>query len=119
MDWDQVASKVSPYIVKIETPTGSGTGFLCLYNDSKNLCGVATALHVVEHADEWQQPIRINHHQSGKTAFLKESDRFLFMNWITDSSIILFSKSIADLPFPESTIRLLPLDKFIDHFFHV
>jgi hypothetical protein len=64
MNWDQVVQKVTPYIVKIETPTGYGTGFLSLYNEDKTWCGIATAAHVVGDADEWQKPIRIRHHES-------------------------------------------------------
>lgn len=108
MEWDQIANKVAPYVVKIETPTGSGTGFLCFYNEDKNLCGVATALHVIEHSDEWQQPIKINHIHSGKISFLKETDRFIYLNWKTDSAIIIFP--VGNLPFPSNPIPLLPLD---------
>jgi len=108
MEWDQIAHKVAPYVVKIETPTGSGTGFLCFYNEDKNLCGVATALHVIEHSDEWQQPIKINHIHSGKISFLKETDRFIYLNWKTDSAIIIFQ--VGNLPFPSAPIPLLPLD---------
>jgi len=109
MEWDQIASKVAPYVVKIETPTGSGTGFLCFYNDDKNLCGVATALHVISHSDEWQQPIRISHLHSGKEALLKETDRFIYLNWETDSATIIFP--VGDLPFPSTPIPLLPIEK--------
>ena len=52
MNWDQIVNKTRPHIVKIETQTGSGTGFLSLYNEDKTFCGVATALHVVSHADD-------------------------------------------------------------------
>ena len=108
MEWDQIANKVAPYVVKIETPTGSGTGFLCFYNDDKNLCGIATALHVISHSDEWQQPIRINHIHSGKQVLLVESDRFIYPNWETDSAIIIFH--VPDFPFPSALIPLLPIE---------
>jgi hypothetical protein len=51
MNWDQIVKKVTPHIVKIETPDGHGTGFLSLYNHDKTWCGIATAAHVVSHAD--------------------------------------------------------------------
>ena len=38
MDWNQIAERMKPYIVKIETPQGHGTGFLCLYNDTIGVC---------------------------------------------------------------------------------
>jgi hypothetical protein len=53
MNWDQIVSKITPHIVKIETQTGYGTGFLFLYNEDQTLCGIATALHIVGHADDW------------------------------------------------------------------
>lgn len=108
MEWDQIANKVAPYIVKIETPESSGTGFLCFYNDDRTICGVATALHVVSHADEWQQPIKINHIHSGKKSFLIETNRYIYVNLVTDSAVILFH--VGDLPLPSTLIPLLPVD---------
>ncbi|MFH0784818.1 MAG: serine protease [Pseudomonadota bacterium] len=108
MEWDQIANKVAPYIVKIETPECSGTGFLCFYNNDKTICGVATALHVVSRADEWQQPIKINHIHSGKKSFLRETNRYIYVNLVTDSAVILFH--VGDLPLPSNLIPLLPVD---------
>ena len=71
MNWNEVVQKVMPYVVKIETPGGHGTGFACFYNVNKAYCAIATAYHVVQHADQWQQPIRI-HHQTADVAFLKK-----------------------------------------------
>lgn len=108
MNWNQVVTKISPYIVKIETPAGSGTGFLCFYSENKLLCGISTAFHVVEYAENWQQPIRISHYDSKHSKLLKESDRLIFYNRRTDSAIILFPK--GDFPFPEEIIKLLPVE---------
>lgn len=109
MNWKDIVEKLNPYIFQIHTPSGSGTGFLCLYNDGKSLCGISTALHVVQDAEEWQQPIRLIHHKSGEVLFLKEADRIIFTNWKTDSAVILFSK--PDFEIPEELIGLLPLTK--------
>jgi hypothetical protein len=51
MNWDHAIKAVSPHLVKIATPTGYGTGFLVLYNIDKTWCGIATAAHVVDHAE--------------------------------------------------------------------
>lgn len=51
MNWDQVVKKVSPHIVKIETQSGHGSGFLFLYNEDKSWCGIATAAHVLYQAE--------------------------------------------------------------------
>jgi len=108
MDWDQVVQKVNPYIVKIETPSGYGTGFLSLYNEDKSWCGIATAAHVVGDADEWQKPIKIIHHESGEVKFLQSEHRVIYLDWKTDSAVILFFK--GDFKLPEIPITLFPVD---------
>ena len=52
MQWDQIVTAASPYVVRIDTPEGSGTGFLCLYNSDRTFVGIATAAHVVARADD-------------------------------------------------------------------
>jgi hypothetical protein len=112
MNWDQVVKKVSSHVVKIETPSGHGTGFLFMYNDAKTMCGIATAEHVISHADNWQQPIKIHHPHSEKTIFIKQEERVIYRDWKTDSAVILFLK--GDLQLPESPIALLPMGTLID-----
>lgn len=107
MNWNTIVDKVTPYIVKIETPMGHGTGFLCLRNDDKSFCGIATARHVVSYADEWQQPIRLHHFPTSSSAFLKESDRVIWDDADTDSAVILMLSE--KLQFPETLIPLLPM----------
>jgi len=111
MNWDQIVTKITPYIVKIETQSGYGTGFLFLYNENKAWCGVATAMHVLNQAEEWQQPLRIRHHSSGESIFLKESERVIFKDRETDSAVVLFPR--GDLPLPEDLIPLLPTEAII------
>jgi hypothetical protein len=112
MHWNTIVEKVSPYVVKIETPGGHGTGFLCLYNDDKSFLGVATAAHVVRHADDWQQPLRLHHVASASTAFLKEVDRVIWVDHDTDSAVILFKSH--QLPLPQNLIPLLPMSTPLD-----
>jgi hypothetical protein len=106
MNWNAIVDKVAPYIVKIETPRGHGTGFLCFYNHDKSFIGIATAHHVVKYADEWQQPIRLKHDPTNTTVFLKEGDRTIWADSNCDSAVILTPSS--ELKLPENTIPLLP-----------
>ena len=106
MNWSEVVSRVTPYIVKIETPSGSGTGFLCLYNQDKSICGIATALHVVSYAAEWDQPIRIRHSGGDVITLPPDQNRAIRFNSANDSAVIIFYKQ--HLPFPDSLIPLLP-----------
>jgi hypothetical protein len=50
-EWYHLVDSLTPSIVKIETQDGYGTGFLCSYNFDGNFAAIATAYHVIEHAD--------------------------------------------------------------------
>ncbi len=108
MDWNQIVEKITPHIVKIETPRGHGTGFLCLYNQDCSFVGIATAYHVVEHAERWQEPMRIEHDHSGEVVFLKEDDRVIWPDPGSDSALILFPA--GKLILPSEPIELLPIE---------
>lgn len=103
--WEQIIKNVTPFLVKIYTPRGFGTGFLCLYNGNKLVCGIATALHVVRHVADWQEPIKIFHYSTGKTQLFKESDRIILTDPENDSAVILIEEGID---FPKEHIPLLP-----------
>jgi hypothetical protein len=88
VNWDKAIATVRPHVVKIATPAGYGTGFLAFSNHDQTWCGIATAAHVVKHADEWQEPIRIRNPASFR--FLKFEERVIF---------------------PETPIALMPVDQ--------
>ncbi len=109
MSWDQAIGVVTPHVVRIETPSVYGTGFLAFYNHDSSFCGIATAAHVLSHADEWQEPIRIRYGSSSTPKFLKAEDRVIYLDHSTDSAVVLFLK--GDLQLPERPIALLPMDQ--------
>ena len=109
MSWDKAIKIVEPHVVKIETPNGHGTGFLAFYNFDREWCGIATAAHVVSHADEWQEPIRIRNEASTTPKFLKADERVIYVDYSNDSAVVLFLK--GELQLPESAITLLPMDE--------
>lgn len=104
MGWDSVVKQVSKFVVRIETPDGSGSGFLCLYNFDHSWIGIATAAHVVARADEWQQPIRVLCEATQRSKLLTTSDRVIFIDHATDSAVIFLPN---DLCFQEDVIPLL------------
>jgi hypothetical protein len=104
LSWQDAVDLIHPYIIKISTPIGSGTGFLFAYSADKSMRAVATATHLVKHAHEWQQPIRLLHHLSGEEEFLKEEDRAILLDSRLDTAAILFSQSA--IQFPETIPRL-------------
>jgi hypothetical protein len=108
MNWGAAITTVSPHVVRIETPSGWGTGFLAFYNHDHSWCGVATAAHVVSHADEWQQPIRVRTADLSNPRFLKENERIIFVDHATDSAVMFFVK--GNLQLPEVPVTLMPTD---------
>ncbi len=106
MNWNEIVEKITPFIVKIETQQGTGTGFLYVYNETRGLCGFATANHVIEEADRWRQPIRIHHPSVEQAVFLEESDRVIYTDPQTDSAVVLLP--VGELKLPEQLIPLLP-----------
>lgn len=94
MHWSDAVNESLPSIVKIETPTGHGTGFLCFYNQNKSMCAIATAGHVIFHADKWMEPIRIYTHDGEKSLLLKAKERHITRGTQSDSALILFSKDL-------------------------
>lgn len=95
---------MEPYVVKILTPSASGTGFLVALTGNKQLIGIATATHVID-SHYWEQPIRIEHFKSGKTVFLNHADRFVEVNYTTDTGSIILPR--GDLPVPEVTLPVI------------
>ena len=58
MAWHMAYEKIEPYLVRIDTEDGFGTGFFLAYNSDHSIAAIATAAHVVEQADLWQKPLR-------------------------------------------------------------
>lgn len=110
MSWQSSHKKILPYVVRIQTQAGEGTGFLFGYNSSKTIAAIATAAHVIEEASDWKQPIKIVHYQSSKEIFLPDSERVFHLDRKRDSASILMK---ADkLPFPKDTFPLMDPTKF-------
>lgn len=109
MDWDNIVELMAPYVVRIETPQGHGTGFICLYNEEKTICGIATANHVIEHADNWKEPIRIVHQHSNSVSFINDAERVIFPGTGgNDSAVVLINSS--ELQLPKELVPFFPSD---------
>jgi hypothetical protein len=107
--WHVAFETVEPYVVKIITPNGSGTGFLFVSTENQELIGIATAAHVIDLPHYWEQPIRVQHFKSAKTLFLNHLDRSIDINYARDTASIVFRR--GDLPFPDQMLPIIPEDK--------
>jgi len=108
-EWHETVDLVTPHVVRISTPEGSGTGFLVSATKSTQLCAIATAAHVVSHSHYWEEPIRIEHQASGKTRLLKVGDRAILIDDAKDTAAVLFER--RDLPLPPEPLALSDRDK--------
>jgi len=113
LDWYEAVEIITPHVVKISTPYGSGTGFLIGKALTVPIIGVATAAHVVDQAVDWQQPLKIEHFTSGKSVFLPSANRAVLVDAKKDTAVVIFSNDGDLLPLPQTPISLPPDKKFV------
>ncbi|QJR16713.1 S1 family peptidase [Usitatibacter palustris] len=111
MEWFEAIDQLKPYVVRISTPSGSGTGWLVSRSTTSSLCAIATAGHVIDHAHYWEEPIRLHHTQSGQSVVLRAPDRSIHLESQLDSAGLIFD--CTTLPLPDLPIELVPKDKFV------
>ena len=109
--WSNAVEIIEPHVVRISTPRGSGTGFLLSNGKNNAICGIATAAHVVDHAYYWEEPIRIDHVNSGKSVVVRRDERAVILDVARDTAALLFNR--ADLPLPPDPLPLAPKDMFL------
>ncbi len=100
--WHQAANWVMAHVVKIETPDRQGTGFFVEPPPSAppSSLFIITAYHIVDHAYEWRELIRISHIASGKQYLLDPAARGIKTAPGRDQAIIRFSTDDLQLPAP-------------------
>lgn len=111
MDWREGCELLEPYIVNVHTPSCSGTGYAIAKSSNLTFFGIATAAHVISHAHYWEEPIRLVHHQTGKSVLLRSPDRYVFINPSADTACIVFPK--GDLPLPDEMLDISPEGKYL------
>lgn len=108
MEWFDAVEEVTPHVVRIATPQGTGSGFLISRSKNGEVVGVATAAHVINHAHYWEQPIRIQLASTGEIVMLRQPDRAIFTDPDRDTAAILFRNTEAT--FPETSHPLIEED---------
>ena len=90
--------------MRLSTPRGSCTGFFLTHGQHTGLCAIATAAHVISQAHYWEEPIRIEHTEPGKSALLRHGNRAIFVH-DDDTAAIVLPK--GELPFPIASLPLI------------
>ena len=104
--WSDAIELLKPHVVKVHTPQASGTGYLIAHAKSKNLSGIATAAHVIAHAHQWEQPIRVEHFQSGQSLLVRHHERAVLLEQRHDTAAIVFDRQA--MPLPSEPLPLIP-----------
>ncbi len=69
--WQGAMRLIGNRALKIRTPRGHGSGFyMGAFGEGNRLGAVATALHVVKDANEWDEPIKLFHAATGQETLL-------------------------------------------------
>lgn len=110
-EWHDAVEALKPRMVKITTPTGSGSGFLLSWESKSGLCAVATAAHVVDHAFYWEQPIRLDQIETGKSILIRQEQRAIFVNSQLDTAVIIVEAGIIEPP--QGDLSLVPEAKYL------
>lgn len=97
-EWFSSIDDIRKSLFRIATPKGIGTGFHLFV--SENLCGIATAYHVLSHSYEWEDPIKLIHHESGSTRILRPDERYIYTLPGKDLAFIICEKGELELPQP-------------------
>lgn len=98
IQWHEAITAIQPYVYRISTPTGTGTGFLVAHSEAGDIFGIATAAHVISHAHDWEQPIRLEHFASGQSFTVRPDKRAILLDPKLDTAAILFEPGEITLP---------------------
>ena len=105
MEYHEAIKVIKPHVFSIQTPNGSGTGWLVSLSNTTSFCAIATAAHVVDYSLYWELPIRIVHEESGKSLLLRTQDRAIHIERTLDTAAIVFN--FNDFPIPSETLNLI------------
>ncbi len=110
-DWAIAVEKLKSYSFKIFTPSGGGTGFLLTVPNPEKICSIATAYHVISHAHQWEEPIKLMYSPTKEPVVLHVPDRFIFADADKDIALIIFFN--LEFPLPDKELTLTPEDKYM------
>lgn len=108
MTWQGALRLLQNRVFKIRTPRGHGTGFhIGNFGSGNRLYAITTAYHVINQCDDWGEPLKVIHAQTGKEILIKEKDRALFTYPNKDLAVILFVPP-DDFSLPNNQIDRIP-----------
>jgi len=96
--WVDAYRTIVPYMVKIRTPDAYGSGFVMnypIFEKSRREIAIATACHVIKHALDWAELVKIEH-AAGNTLHtykLAPTERSIMVDEDKDIALLVFVES--------------------------
>ncbi len=111
--WHSIVTRMEPYIIRLSTPGGWGTGFVLAHSTRTTITGIATAAHVIKHAHSWENPIRIQHPSSGKSFLVRHDMRAIYLDDSNDTAVLLIPNILDEIPLPTDSLTLAPKGSYL------
>lgn len=111
-EWYAPVDNIIPHIVRIETLTGSGTGFMAVREE--HLAMIFTAAHVISDAARLQQAVRLHHYKSQTNVVVhidkrnESNSATSYLEGSRDTAALSVATSL--LPFPLESPHLITED---------
>ncbi len=110
-EWYEAVDALRPRMLRIATPVGTGSGFLLPWPSKTGLFAIATASHVIDHAFYWEQPIRLDQIETGKSVLVRQEQRAIFSDPKLDTAVLVIERSIIQPP--EGDLSFVPEEKYL------
>lgn len=110
MEWQESYDRIKPYLIRIDSEDGFGTGFLLAYNQDHSVAAIATAAHVVDHANNWRKPLKLGHYDTKEFSFYDDQNRVIWSDTVKDGATILVRST--SLTLPSNTLPLMDATKY-------
>ena len=111
LDWGDAVEQLEEHLVRLSTPIAMGSGFLLSWPSATQLFAVATAAHVLDHAYDWEEPIRLEHLGSGQSVVLRPEARVILLDREHDTATLLFE--LPDWQPKLSQLQLAPRGAYL------
>jgi len=98
MAWHIAYQRVKPFLFRIITENGFGTGFLYAFNQDHSIAAVATAAHVIEHDHAWSKPIKMGYYETRDVVLFSVDERVVWLDSKRDAATILIPSTSFTVP---------------------
>lgn len=107
-EWYEAVDALTPHVLRVSTPQMTGTGFLLWRSKNESLCAIATAAHVVNHAQHWDLPVRIGTSDDAHQVLLHADKRPILIDVVRDTAVIVVElDEMGDVPIPAAPRELI------------